>query len=75
MKRIEHGLPQFSETPVLLVWGMQDPVIPPSILHRWQQLYPHATTHEIEDASHFLQEDAPERIVPWIETFLKANPL
>jgi haloalkane dehalogenase len=74
MKRIEDGLPQFSETPVLLVWGMQDPVIPPSILHRWQQLYPHATTHEIEDASHFLQEDAPERIVPWIETFLKANP-
>jgi cis-3-alkyl-4-acyloxetan-2-one decarboxylase len=74
MKRIEHGLPQFSETPVLLVWGIQDPVIPPSILHRWQQLYPHATTHEIEDASHFLQEDAPERIVPWIETFLKANP-
>ena len=74
MKRIEDGLPQFSETPVLLVWGMQDPVIPPSILHRWQQLYPRATTHEIEDASHFLQEDAPERIVPWIETFLKANP-
>ena len=44
------------------------------ILHRWQQLYPHATTHEIEDASHFLQEDAPERIIPLIETFLRANP-
>ena len=74
MKRIEDGLSQFSETPVLLVWGMQDPVIPPLILHRWQQLYPHATTHEIEDASHFLQEDAAERIVSWIETFLKTNP-
>src|SRR6266496_4903469 len=73
MRRIEDGLPQFNTKPVLLVWGMQDPVIPPSILHRWQQLYPHATTHEIEDASHFLQEDAPERIIPWIETFLKAN--
>jgi len=74
MKRIEDGLSQFSETPVLLVWGMQDPVIPSSILHRWQQLYPYATTHEIEDASHFLQEDAAERIVSWIETFLKTNP-
>ena len=74
MKRIEDGLSQFSETPVLLVWGMQDPVIPSSILHRWQQLYPYATTHEIEDASHFLQEDAAERIVSWIEAFLKTNP-
>jgi pimeloyl-ACP methyl ester carboxylesterase len=59
----------FSGMPVLLVWGIQDPVIPMSVLHRWQQEYPHATTYEIEDASHFLQEDAPERIVQWIETF------
>ena len=74
MKRIERGLLLFSGIPVLLVWGMQDPVIPTSVLHRWQQEYPHATTHEIEDASHFLQEDAPERIVQWIETFLKGHP-
>ena len=63
MKRIEDSLPQFNTKPVLLVWGMQDPVIPPSILHRWQQLYPHATTHEIEDASHFLRK--AERESPW----------
>jgi cis-3-alkyl-4-acyloxetan-2-one decarboxylase len=74
MKRVEDALPQFNTKPVLLVWGMQDPVIPPTILHRWQQLYPHAITHEIEDASHFLQEDAPERIIPLIETFLITNP-
>ncbi len=74
MKRIEQGLPQFSRTPILLVWGMKDPVLSASVLHRWQQLYPHATTHELEDASHFLQEDAPERIVQWIEAFLEANP-
>ncbi len=74
MKRIERGLSLFSGIPVLLVWGMQDPVISTPVLHRWQQLYPNATTREIEDASHFLQEDAPERIVQWIEKFLKANP-
>lgn len=74
MKQIEQGLPQFSRTPILLVWGMKDPVLSASVLHRWQQLYPHATTHELEDASHFLQEDAPERIVQWIEAFLEANP-
>lgn len=74
MKQIERGLPQFSEIPILLVWGMQDPVLSTTVLSRWQQLYPHATTYELEDASHFLQEDAPERIVQWIETFMKANP-
>jgi haloalkane dehalogenase len=74
MKHIEKGLSQFSGIPILLVWGMQDPVLSPSVLQRWQQLYPQATTYELEDASHFLQEDAAERIVQSIETFLKANP-
>jgi haloalkane dehalogenase len=74
MKRIEDALKLYNSKPVLLVWGMQDPVIPPAILRRWQQLYPHATTHEIEDASHFLQEDASDRIIPFIETFLQNNP-
>jgi haloalkane dehalogenase len=70
MKCIEQGLSQFNGIPILLVWGMQDLVISPDVLRRWQQLYPHAITHELEDASHFLQEDAPERIVQWIKTFL-----
>jgi cis-3-alkyl-4-acyloxetan-2-one decarboxylase len=74
MKRIEQGLAQFTSTPILLVWGMQDPVLSASVLHRWQQIYPHATTYELEDASHFLLEDAPERIVQRIKTFLEATP-
>jgi pimeloyl-ACP methyl ester carboxylesterase len=52
---------------------MKDPVLPPSVLRLWQELYPRAITHEIEDASHFLQEDAPVRIVEYIEAFLQAN--
>ena len=74
MKRIEAGLQQFSKTPTLIVWGMQDPVLPTPVLRQWQGIYPHALTHEIEDASHFLQEDAPERIVQYIEAFMEANP-
>lgn len=74
MKRIEQSLSQLSKTPILLIWGMRDPVLPPTVLQQWQRLYPHATTHELEDASHFLQEDAPERIVQWIEAFLQATP-
>jgi cis-3-alkyl-4-acyloxetan-2-one decarboxylase len=70
MARIERGLSQFADAPVLLIWGMNDRVLPPAVLRRWQARYPHAVTHEIEDANHFLQEDAPERIVGWIEAFL-----
>jgi haloalkane dehalogenase len=74
MKRIEEALPRFTGTPTLLVWGMRDPVLPESVLRTWQRIYPQTTTAEIEDASHFLQEDAPERIVLCIEEFLEANP-
>ena len=56
------------------MWGMRDPVLPESVLRRWQRVYPHAVTREIDDASHFLQEDAPDRIVGFIEEFLDINP-
>jgi len=74
MKRIEHNLSRFAGTPTLLLWGMKDPVLSEPVLRMWQRIYPHAVTREIEDASHFLQEDAAERIVHWIEEFLDANP-
>ncbi len=73
MKRIEERLSLFSHTPVLLVWGMQDPVLSPAVLQQWQRLYPHAKTYELEDASHFLQEDASARIVQRIEAFLHSS--
>ena len=53
---------------------MRDPVLPQSVLRTWQRIYPQATAAEIEDASHFLQEDAPERIVLCIAEFLEAHP-
>ena len=74
MQHIENRLAQFKHLPVLLAWGMQDPVLPPAVLRRWQQLYSHATTLELDEASHFLQEDAPERIVQANEEFLEAYP-
>ena len=74
MKRIEEGLTRLAGKPTLLVWGMRDPVLSEPVLRRWQRVYPRAVTLEIEDASHFLQEDAPEQIVNGIERFLDAHP-
>ncbi|HEX6819294.1 MAG TPA: alpha/beta fold hydrolase [Ktedonobacterales bacterium] len=74
MRQIEEALPLFATTPTLLIWGMRDPVLTEPVLRMWQRLYPHATTYELEEASHFLQEDAPEQSVKWIAEFLAANP-
>lgn len=74
MKQIEDGLLHFTKTPTLLAWGMKDPVLHESVLRLWQRIYPQAITHGVDDASHFLQEDAPDQIVSFIEQFLHANP-
>lgn len=74
MREIEDRLPRFTATPSLLVWGMRDPVLPSAVLHHWQRILPYAETVTIDDASHFLQEDAPERIVDALATFIAANP-
>jgi len=74
MQRIEDSLTLFATTPTLIVWGMLDPVLPDSVLRWWQDVYPHAIIHEIEDASHFLQEDAPQQIGGYIRDFMAANP-
>jgi haloalkane dehalogenase len=75
MKWIEDGLRQFERLPTLLLWGMKDPVLTKSVLRAWQRKFPHADTREIDAASHFLQEDAPEIILDYTEEFLEANPM
>jgi haloalkane dehalogenase len=74
MKRVERGLRHFTRTPTLLIWGMRDPVLPEPVMRRWQEVFPHATAHAIDDASHFVPEDAPELAVARIEEFLDVHP-
>jgi haloalkane dehalogenase len=71
MKRIEDNLPLFGNIPILIVWGMLDPVLPPNVLDMWKRVYPHARAVEIPDASHFLQEDRPDAVLNAIKEFLE----
>jgi haloalkane dehalogenase len=57
--------------PVLLVWGMRDPVFQPVFLDQWHELFPEAETVELEDASHFVVEDDPAGVTGAIEGFLR----
>ena len=70
MKNIENNLSQFKEIPVLIVWGMLDPVLPHSVLEKWREIYPNAKVCEIDEASHFLQEDTPDRLLEEINMFI-----
>ena len=70
MAGIQERLPSLA-VPVLLVWGMRDPVFQPVFLEQWRELFPSAETVEVEDASHFLVEDEPEAVTAAIEGFLR----
>ena len=59
--------------PVLLVWGLRDPVFPRTVLDQWRERFPNAPLLELPDAGHFLQEDAHEWIVPRIREFLRTH--
>lgn len=73
MRRIQDNLGRIN-VPTTIIWGMQDPAIPPQVIHAWKSFYPHAEEHRLQTASHFLQEDEPERIVELIQAFLRSNP-
>jgi cis-3-alkyl-4-acyloxetan-2-one decarboxylase len=70
MASIHERLPDLA-LPVLLVWGMRDPVFQPVFLEQWRELFPEAETVELEDASHFLVEDSPDAVTDAIEGFLR----
>lgn len=71
---IERRLPVLADRPGLLIWGMLDWCFRPLCLEILQRLLPQAEAHRIEDAGHYVVEDAHERIVPLVRDFLARNP-
>ena len=65
------GVPALRQKPAMLIEGMMDRAIPPALaLADFQGLWPHAPAIEIPGAGHYIQEDAPEVVVPLIQAFL-----
>ena len=63
---IEEGMKRdFRSKPVHVTWAMKDVAFLPSFLDTlWLDTFPDATVTKLDDAGHYLQEDAHERIVP-----------
>lgn len=70
MEDLVARLPVLADTPVKIVWGMQDPCFHPEILRRVASRFPRAEIVRIPDASHLVLEDAPGRSIAAVREFL-----
>jgi haloalkane dehalogenase len=70
LERIEAGLPSLANRPIQLIWGMKDWCFRPECLERFLKHWPNAEAHRLEDAGHYVVEDAKEQILPLMREFL-----
>ncbi|MBI2378155.1 MAG: alpha/beta fold hydrolase [Deltaproteobacteria bacterium] len=75
MAAIGDGLHRLADRPMLVVWGAKDFCFDLEFHREWMERFPKAESHVLEDASHWVVEDAHERIVPWMrELLLRSFP-
>jgi cis-3-alkyl-4-acyloxetan-2-one decarboxylase len=70
---IEQGLPSLAHRPWQFIWGMRDWCFTPAFLQRFLDFIPSAEVHRIENAGHYVVEDAHEVIGPLVEQFVAKN--
>jgi haloalkane dehalogenase len=73
---IEEGLKRdFRSKPVHITWAMKDVAFTPNLLDTlWLDTFPDASVTRLEDAGHYLQEDAHELIAPELASFVGGLP-
>lgn len=70
---VEGRLDRLRGRPVELVWGMRDPMLGRRrYLERWREHFPGAEVDRVEDASHYLPEDRPDRMADAVGRVLEA---
>jgi haloalkane dehalogenase len=72
LAKIEQQLPTLSGLPAQIVWGAQDRAgFPLELMDRWRGYLRANETEVLDDASHFVQEDRPDRVVASIRRVLE----
>ncbi|MFT5584978.1 MAG: pimeloyl-ACP methyl ester carboxylesterase [Cognaticolwellia sp.] len=71
---VEDGLAKLVDLPMLICWGEQDWCFTPEFRKEWQRRFPQAEVEAWEDASHYLIEDVPERLLSRMEQFIASAP-
>jgi haloalkane dehalogenase len=71
---IDAKLHLFRDRPMLIIWGARDFVFTvKSFLAGWRARFPDADVHILDDAGHYVVEDAHERILPLVTDFLSSQ--
>jgi haloalkane dehalogenase len=73
VEQVDRRLGQFRTTPALICWGERDFVFDRDYLSEWCRRFPRAEVHRFPDAGHYVLEDAPDRILGLLATFLKRH--
>jgi haloalkane dehalogenase len=71
LENVEVNLPKLADRPALIVWGMRDFAFRDAERERFERLFLRHKTVLLDDASHFLQEDAGDRIAESIQVFMR----
>jgi haloalkane dehalogenase len=69
------GLESLRSRPMMICWGERDFVFDRHFLDEWMQRFPSSEVHCFPDAGHYVLEDAADRIVPLVRSFLAAHPV
>ncbi len=58
------------ETPTLLIWGVQDPILPPDIIADANQWVTNLSIELVPEAGHWVQQEAPETVNSILQAWL-----
>jgi haloalkane dehalogenase len=75
VKWADEHLDHLAHLPTLICWGRHDFVFDEEYLAEWRRRRPRAEVHLLEEAGHYLLEDAAPRIIELVRAFLKKNPI
>ena len=70
---IERQLPTLAGLPIQLIWGMQDWCFTPECLEKFLHYWPNAQAQRIEDAGHWVMEDASQDVAAVVARFLAST--
>ncbi len=62
MLALEENLSRLQNIPLLILWGMKDPVFTPGVLADWMTRFPRAEVERFENGGHFVLEDELDSI-------------
>lgn len=69
LEQVHEGLAELSDRPALILWGLRDFAFREPERTRFEALFPDHHTVLLENAGHFIQEDAPEEIAAAIRAW------